>query len=174
MVAASVGSSPRARAEYLRYAAAEIVSIAPADNSESPRLLVRWDLPADLDLRHVDAAVVTMTVARTGEGPLGVQLHPVTRSWRAQEVSWAEGWEEDGGDFEAEVSSPAMVTERNGGRISIDVYLLIREMLAGTRSNFGFILVPDQGDASRLTPVAANQPARLADAKLIIAYRKPR
>ena len=161
-----------AMAGYLEFPAAEIVSIAPADRAESPRILVNWNLPANLDMRFVDAAVISIKLEKEGTKQLGVQLHPLTSAWSAQNASWTAGWTKAGGDFDQEVASPALLTNQNAGAVSIDVYLSIREILANQRSNYGFIIVPERAEGVALKPIAANEGARLANSKLILAYRE--
>jgi hypothetical protein len=163
-----------ARAEYLEIEASEIATIEPTDKSEAPRILVKWDLPKDLDKKIIDGAVVTMTVAVDGDSPLSLDVMPMTTSWSASTAAWSSGWSKEGGDFADSLPSPALVTDKNGGKISADVYPVLIEQIAGNLSNFGFIIVPDKDSDTKSKAVTANNPAKLADAKLIIAYRNRR
>jgi len=163
-----------AQAEFLEIQAKQIATIEPADKSAGPRIVVKWDLPADLEKKIVDAAVITMTVATTEKSALTLDVHPITASWAASSVDWATGWEKAGGDYDEDLPSTAIVTERNEGKISADVYLSVRDQIAGKRDNFGFILVPEVNDQAKISAIQANDATRLADAKLIIAYRNQR
>jgi hypothetical protein len=163
-----------AQAEFMEIEAKQIATIEPTDKSASPRIMVEWELPADLDKKIVDAAVITMTLPATKDEPLTVDVYPLTSSWDAKSSEWTSGWEKAGGDFDEDLPSTTIVTEKNDGKISADVYLSVRDQIAGKRSNFGFILVPVESEDAQLSSIQANDVTKLADAKLIIAYRNQR
>ena len=163
--------APAAWAEFMEIEASKIVTIEPADKSESPRILVKWDLPYELEGKIIDAAVVAITVPHEGDEPFEVDVHPMIKSWDAETARWDDGWEKEGGDFNEELPAPGLVSERNGGKISADVSLTVKGQIGGTASNFGFILVGQPNSQSKLKAISANDATRLADAKLIIAYR---
>ena len=167
-------SSGAARAEFLKIEAAQIATIEPADKSVAPRILVQWELPKDLSTKIIDGAVVTLTVPCEGGDAFEVDVHPLTKSWDAASVKWEDGWAQAGGDFQEESAAPALVSDRTGGRISADVYMTGKSQVEGTARNFGFILVSQSGVEAKIAAVSANEPSRLADAKLIIAYRNRR
>jgi len=48
------------------------------------------------------------------------------------------------------------------------------DQVAGRKSNFGFIVVPDPDSDCKIATMSANDGSRLSDAKLVIAYRKAR
>jgi hypothetical protein len=161
------------RAEYMEIAASQIVT-ATVGETASPSVLVRWELPQELDKLIIDAAVIAMTVPVDGAEPLEVDAHPILKSWDAKEAESAEEWSTGEKVYDDEVASPAIITEENAGKISLDVYLQVLDQIAGKAENFGFILVPESGATSKIQPIEANAPIPLADAKLIIAYRTQR
>jgi hypothetical protein len=162
------------RAEFLELEASQIVTIQPADKASSPRVLVQWSLPKDLSGKIIDAAVVTLTVPYEGAAPFEVHVHRVTRAWDAEAVEWSEGWSRGGGDFDDGLPSPAIITDRNGGKISADVYFAILDQISGKSDHFGFIVIPEEDTEARISSITPNAEAKLADAKLIIAYRERR
>jgi len=163
--------APTVRAEFLEIEATQIATIQPADKSAEPRILVEWILPKELEGKIVDGAAVSMTVPHQGDEPFEVDVHPMTKSWDATTAKWSDGWEKAGGDFNEELPSPGIVSERNGGKFSADVYLTVKGQIEGSVANFGFILIGQADSDSKLKAVSANDATRLADAKLIIAYR---
>lgn len=172
LLALSLAGS-QVRAEYMEIAASQIVTISAQKNA-NPSLLVQWDLPQGLDKLIIDAAVITMTVPVDGDAPLEVDAHPMLKSWDATEVESAEEWGKGEKVYDDEAASPAIITEENAGKISLDVYLQVLDQIAGKAENFGFILVPESDGTSKIQAIEANAPARLGDAKLIIAYRTQR
>lgn len=159
------------RAEFREIKASQIVTIAPEDKSAEPRILAQWDLPGDLDSMIIDGAFITMTVPYRGDEPLALTVMPLTRSWSGETASWTDGWSRVGGDFDTSQPAMGMVTERDEGKMQVDVYPALKQQLEGTAPNFGFALVSRGETASRLSTFEANDATRLADAKLIIAYR---
>ena len=162
------------QAKFIEIAASEIVTVEPSDKSESPRILVKWDLPADLDKKLIDGAVITMTVSVDGDDPLSIDVMPLTKAWNASTADWSSRWDRQGGDFSDSIPSPAIVTENNGRRISANVYEVVMDLISARRANFGFILVPDKSSTTKTRAISANDALKLADAKLIIAYRNRR
>ena len=166
--------SVTAQAARIELAASEIATIELSNSSLSPRVLVKWSLPEILSDKAIEAASVRLTLATEGETPLVVDLMPITTSWAATNVSWNSNWSAAGGDFEEAWQETAVVSGRNGGTVSFNVRHLVCEQIAGNRSNFGFIVVPDVTAQAELTSFQSNAAAKLADAKLIIVYRQTR
>lgn len=162
------------QAEFLELEATSIVTIEPADKSAGPRLLVRWELPKDLGEKIIDGAVVELSVPHEATAPFRVDVHPVTTDWDVETVAWSDGWTNAGGDFADSIVAPALVTERNEGKITGDVYQTVLDQIAGKVSNFGFIVVPEVTTEAQLTSATANDAKLKAAARLIIAYRKQR
>lgn len=163
-----------AAAEYLEIEASEIATIAPAVDGASASILVKWTLPSDLSGKIIDGAAVTMTLARDTDCVLDVTVYPVSKSWSAATVQWSTAWNRSGGDYSDSLPSPAVASASSGGKISANVYDAIQAQIAGLASNFGFIVVPDRNSGCRITAMTPNDNARLADAKLVIAYRTAR
>ena len=115
-----------------------------------------------------------MTVSVDGDAPLSIDVMPMTKAWNASTADWSSRWDRQGGDFSDSVPSPAIVTENNGRRISAKVYEVVMDLISARRANFGFILVPDNDSRTKTRSISANDVAKLADAKLIIAYRNRR
>jgi len=162
------------QAEYLEITASEIASIEPADKSASPRVLVKWTLPPNLKDKIVDAAVIDMEVPISTGMNVVVDVAPVKTAWSASSVSWSSGWSKAGGDYDMDVSSPAILTARNDYQVVADVYELILAQIAGERTDNGFIVVPEASEDGKLATVSANNVTSLSKAKLIIAYRNRR
>lgn len=163
-----------AAAEYREIQATEIVTIATADRDAAPRILVKWVLPEELATKIIDGAAISMTLTRSSDVVLGVDVYPLSRNWTAVTSSWQTGWSRAGGDFSDSLPSHAIATERNGGHVKLNVYDIVQDQIAGRRPNFGFIVIPSTGEQVRLSRVEANDAAKLSDAKLVIAYRDRR
>lgn len=161
-------------AEFMKIQASEIVTIQPADQSEGPRLLVRWKLPEELGELIVDGAAIEMKVPVEKGDDFPVQVAPLETNWSADEVAWADGWSKDGGDFSRDISSVAIVRSKRDMVIRADVYLTLLEQISGARQNFGFIVVSDPETQATIARITANDESGLAHAELIIAYRERR
>lgn len=163
-----------ATAEYLEVPASEIASIKDGSRTGTTRILVKWSLPDSLPSLVIDGAAVTMTLARDSNCSMEVSVYPVTRAWSSTTVGWDAGWSRAGGDFNDSLPAAAVVNRLTGGKISANVYDIVLDHLAGRRANFGFIVVPDSHSSCPMAEIAANDAGRLADAKLVIAYRHAR
>jgi hypothetical protein len=171
--AIALGSPSVVSAAFMEIAATEMVTIQPPDSSQSPRLLVRWELPAGLDSLIIDGAGIVMDVARTGGKPAAASVFPLTTAWSPGDVGWSDGWTKAGGDFDPTRLAPAVLRAESNAEVKTDVTLTIKAMIAGKMPNFGFIVIVDEKDA-RLAAVSANSSAALGKARLVIAYRKRR
>lgn len=165
--------SSLASAEFLTLEATKIVTIEPADKSESPRILVQWTLPKDLDEKIIDAVAIEMHIPVSAGDRVAVDVAAVEKEWASGTASWASGWEKDGGDFSLDESGVAIVTEKNQGTIRVDVREAVLSQIAGSKSNYGFVIVPKGAD-NRLKSIAADDETQLGKCKLIIAYRNRR
>lgn len=163
-----------AQAAFRTITAAEVISITPAVDGASPRILVKWELPADLADKEIDAAGVRIKLATSGSGDLPIEIHRVTRAWSATTVGWSAGWSNPGGDFSPKSESPGLATERNEGVVRLDVSNAVKDQFAGRASNFGFVIIPREGTDRTLDAVSANDGATLSRAELVIAYRDKR
>lgn len=174
VVLALVALPVAAQAAFRTILAAEVVSIAPEGVGASPRILVKWELPADLADKQIDAAGVRIKLATSGSGELPVDVHRITRAWSAVTVNWSAGWSNPGGDYSSKSESPGLVTERNEGVVRLDVSNAVKDYVAGRVSNFGFVIIPREGTDRTLQAVSANDGATLSRAELVIAYREKR
>lgn len=170
----TLASATWTEAARIEVAAAQVATIQPEDSSVSPRILVSWILPEELAGKEVEAAFAQFTLATIGEGELSVDMSPLEAPWTAQGASWTSGWSKDGGDFDDSWAETAVLTPENGGAVTMDVRQLVRDFIAGNRSNFGFILIPDSTAEKRLKSFDVNDSAKLRDAKLLIVYREAR
>lgn len=161
-------------AARIEVSASEIATIQPEDSTLSPRVLVKWSLPEGLSEKDIDAAFVRLTLVASGDEPLVVGMMPMKQEWTAAQAEWSSGWEKEGGGYDEVWTQTAVVTDRNGGAVTMDVRHLIRETIAGNRTDFGFIIVPDSTALGRLANFDANATAKLSGAKLTVVYRDKR
>lgn len=173
-IAALCLAGSHAQAEFMEIQASQIVTIESTEKEGKPSILVQWALPDDLDELIIDGAVITMTLPVDSASPMDVEVHRVEKAWNAVEVESLEAWAQGDKVYDADVTSPAIVTAENEGVISADVYLQIRDQVFGDVSNFGFIVVPAVDAVTAVEAIEANASDKLMDAKLIIAYRTRR
>jgi hypothetical protein len=119
----------------------QIAVIAPLDHSESPRLIVRFDVSEiDEDRRidfaqllfkgHLDCENLATEVAR-------IEAFPVLTEWQPGSVSWDTPWESDGGDFDTSRRKSNWIAVGDSAAMWLDV----TEILRGWRDE----IIPNEG-----------------------------
>lgn len=170
-IALTLAMTGRAAAEYMEIQASEIATIAESGRAAKPRIIVKWTLPEELGDLIIDGAAISMPVQRDTNCLLDVEVFPLSRSWSAFTTTWESGWTRAGGDYNDSLPSAAIATQQNEGNIRANVYDSIVDQVAGRKSNFGFIVIPDAESECRVATMTANDSAKRSTAKLIIAYR---
>jgi len=118
--------------------------VSPADARDS-RVLLQFELPPDvLDPRaRVDFATLVCTARIEGAEMGEIDVFPVTTEWKNEAVvSWSEGWERPGGDYDAGFLSNiySLRSEFGEKEIVIDVTEIVQKWQSGEIVNSGMIL----------------------------------
>lgn len=146
------------------------------------RMLLAFDLGAVPVGVRIESATLELDVTTDAGNVLA--LHALSRAWRegtcdgtaacnANGATWnttdgVTGWTQAGGDYGAEAAT-ALTIAAPGGRIVWEVGALIAEWYAGTRPNYGFVLI---GSGSPQTTVtSSDDPLATARPLLRIRYR---
>lgn len=72
------------------------------DTTLGARLLLKFDLPEQFQGQEIGSAWIEFDANLPVEGPdstLVMAIHPISRSWNEEEVSWLNPWNTPGGDF---------------------------------------------------------------------------
>lgn len=73
--------------------------------------------------------------------PLEVEVYPLGRSWDATNATWQQPWTEPGGDVDPEFFSVStLAAARPATLLRLDVTPMVRAMVKGDKSNYGFVL----------------------------------
>ena len=114
------------------------------DLSTGQRVLVKFDLPNDIDDKQIGRAFISFThnfAVKDGSGSLEFKVYPLTASWNAQEVDW-DSWTNDGGDFDKRKGYSFSLAPGPNTKFYIVVTEQSKCMADGELTNHGFILIP--------------------------------
>jgi hypothetical protein len=114
---------------------------------------------------------VPYTLASPDERTLELRIYPVTTAWTQGSVAWDTGWENPGGDFEADLYSPARVDLRSRtGTLVFDLTVALKEIVEGGMEDHGFLVSvrPSEADGIEADDLALFQ--NLASADLDVSY----
>jgi hypothetical protein len=143
-----------------------------SDGAGSSRIL--FDVSSIGDLGNVAISRATLTLSlsgSTGEGRQTLRLHPVTSSWSPGGASWT-GWSRPGGDFDETIYTRTELDLSRSGTVSIDATSLLKEMVEGGMTTYGFILTTDPGAGDGLSSDVVSRLQSLGSATLELKYRK--
>ena len=118
--------------------------VSPTDARDS-RLLLQFELPEDvLDSRaRVDFATLVCTARVEGAEMGEIDVFPVTTEWKNEAVvSWSDGWERPGGDYDGSFLSNiySLRSELGEKEIVIDVTEIVQRWQSGGIANNGMLL----------------------------------
>ncbi|MEZ5066433.1 MAG: hypothetical protein R3B81_17025 [bacterium] len=108
------------------------------------------EVPVGLAVRRatLQIPVANLELSRA----LTVRVHPVSTAWSPGSVSWDEGWQRPGGDFDDRLHARAELGRGHIGELSFDVTMLVKEIVAGNLENRGFLLTVDPREGLGLPP----------------------
>jgi hypothetical protein len=118
--------------------------VSPTDTRDS-RVLLYFELPADVmnSKARVDFATLLCKAQITGTDMGQIDVYPVTAEWKDRgTVSWSDGWEKPGGDYDA-ASLPSIYSlksEFGEKEIAIDVTEIVQKWQSGKIANNGMML----------------------------------
>jgi hypothetical protein len=118
--------------------------ISPGNDSLSSRVLLRFDLPSELDDKRIDYAEVVFkaevdTLSRYSVTFAG---YPVTRGWIGAGLSWSSPWTNEGGDYNDSLYETGLVKTRGDGTVRFDITRLVTAWQQGSLANYGLIIIP--------------------------------
>lgn len=143
-----------------------------SDAAGSSRVLIDVASIGDLGNVAISRATLTFTLSgSTGEGKVSLRLHPVTASWSPGSASWS-SWSRPGGDFEESVYTRTELDLGRSGTVSIDATPLLKEMVEGGMTTYGFLLTADSGGGDGLSSDAIGRLQNLGSATLELRYRQ--
>lgn len=132
------------------------------------RILFRVSLPPELTDVVIDYAKLTLKVDTTSVAPnelsLGLAVFPLTTSW-SPNVSWNNGWDTPGGDYDESVGLFALTSANKGGAIEFQLVEIVQAWVDGRMENNGLILLSAAEERQTLTLQGTT-----GDAKLTIYY----
>jgi hypothetical protein len=102
---------------------------------------------------------------------LELRVYPVTTAWTQGSVDWDSGWENPGGDFDADLYSPARVDLRSRtGILVFDLTVALKEIVEGGMDDYGFLVSvrPSEADGIAADDLAIFQ--NLGSAGLDVSY----
>jgi hypothetical protein len=118
--------------------------IAPANDSLSPRLLFKFDLPSKLNDKRIDFAEIVFhakidTLSRHSVLFAG---YPVTTNWNNAGISWSNPWTAEGGDYNDSLYEIGLIKTKGDGKIRFDITRLVKRWVHESVPNYGIIVIP--------------------------------
>ena len=134
-----------AEARKVELAPAKSVAIVSPTDARDSRVLLYFELPPDVmnSKARVDFATLVCTARIEGAEMGEIDVFPVTTEWKNEAVvSWSEGWERPGGDYDAGFLSNiySLRSEFGEKEIVIDVTEIVQKWQSGEIVNSGMIL----------------------------------
>jgi hypothetical protein len=115
---------------------------------------------------------IPFTLGATDERTLELRVYPVTTAWTQGSVAWDTGWENPGGDFDADLYSPAKVDlRRRTGALVFDLTVALKEIVEGGMDDHGFLVSvrPSEADGIAADDLAIFQ--NLGSSGLDVSYQ---
>ncbi|MGQ0723065.1 MAG: DNRLRE domain-containing protein [Candidatus Eiseniibacteriota bacterium] len=160
--AAMVAAAP-ALAETLRLAVKDMTTVQ--DGLGNSRVFFHLTDPGSLGDVAVSSASVQFELAGTTRaGSLDLAVHPVQTAWSPGAVTWSTAFDES-------VYGRTEVDLNRGGTVSLDVTLVVKEMLEGGVATNGFVLTAAAPDALGLQAADVSRFSNLASGAVEINYR---
>jgi hypothetical protein len=118
--------------------------MSPGNDSLSSRVLLRFDLPSELDDKRIDYAEVVFkaevdTLSRHSVTFAG---YPVTRDWIGAGLSWSSPWTNEGGDYNDSLYETGLIKARGDGTVRFDITRLVTAWQQRSLTNYGLIIIP--------------------------------
>jgi hypothetical protein len=137
-------SSPAFSDNRVDIEVSNVAVIAPANDSLSPRLLFKFDLPSKLDDKRIDYAEIvfyakTDTLSRHSVLFVG---HPVTTNWNNTGISWSNPWSTEGGDYNDSLYEIGLIKAGSDGKVRFDITRLVKRWVHDSVPNYGIIVIP--------------------------------
>ena len=121
-------------------------------SSDAGRILLKFDLPEELDKAFIDYAEVFFKAEPNPSSTHRVVISgfPLTRSWDKQTVSWSSPWTNDGGDYVDTIMVTCLDSKQESKLTSLDITGIVRLWIEEEISNFGLILMDSDREDGKL------------------------
>ncbi len=144
------------------------------DEAGASRILFRVDHLDRLEHSLLRKAQLRIPYAlgSTDERTLELRVYPVTTAWTQGSVAWDIGWENPGGDFDADLYSPARVDLRSRtGTLVFDLTVALKEIVEGGMDDYGFLVSvrPSEADGIAANDLAIFQ--NLGSASVDVSFQ---
>lgn len=148
LMLALVSHSPCFAAKTTLSASSEAIITAP-DSSET-RFMVAFDMPEFSREDETYHAEITFRISGL-EDLTEVELYELSGSWSPGSVEWSSRWGEEGEGIRAERLDSWIADDKTGDLVKFIVTESVRDLAAGERTNYGYIVVCTNEDHPRLT-----------------------
>ena len=139
-----------AHSAYWESPITQVGVISPNPSSEAGRILVKFDLPEQLNGAFIDYAELSFTATPdTGSSYICLLgAFPVTKSWESGVISWSGGWNNAGGDYTDSMYACTLIRTSPDLPTTIDISGIVQSWVDGALRNYGLIIMPLE-DANR-------------------------
>jgi hypothetical protein len=153
LIAASLVPSATHGGQISLLRSQRVAVIAPLDCSESPRLVVGFDLSVLEDDRRIDFAQLLfegyLDRVDSAAEVARIEALPVTTEWEPAGVSWEAPWDSTGGDFDSSRRKSNWVVVGDSTAMWLDVTKIVKDWNDATIPNHGIIVkISDSEDAT--------------------------
>lgn len=150
--------------ETLRLAVQDMTTVE--DGAGNARILFKMADPGNLGYVAISRASIQFDLTGTPRsGRLGLQVHPVTTTWSPGAVAWST-------DFDESVYGRTEVDLGRSGPVSLDITLLVKEILESGATSLGFVLTTQPSETTGLQSADLSRFANLGSATVEIKYRR--
>jgi hypothetical protein len=157
-------AGPPSYGETLRLAVEDMTTVE--DGAGNARVFFRMADPGSLGYVAISRASIQFDLAGTPRsGRLGLRVHPVAATWSPAAVAWST-------DFDESVYCRTEVNLDRSGPVSLDITLLVKEILESGSTSFGFVLTTQATEATGLQMTDLSRFANLGSATVEIKCRR--
>jgi hypothetical protein len=133
-----------AHSAYWESSITQVGIISPGPTSDAGRILVKFELPEQLNGALIDYAELMFTATPdTGSGYICILgAFPVTKNWESGVVSWSGGWDNAGGDYTDSMYACSLIRTSPDLITRIDISGIVQSWVDGDLPNYGLIIMP--------------------------------
>jgi hypothetical protein len=163
-ILAGVLAGPPTYGETLRLAIEDMTTVE--DGAGNARVFFKMADPGSLGYVAISRASIQFDLTGTPRsGRLGLRVHPVAAAWSPGAVAWST-------DFDESVYGRTELDLGRSGPASLDITLLVKEVLESGATSFGFVLTTQTTEGAGLQVADLSRFANLGSASVEIKYRK--
>ena len=143
------------------------------NDDNGPRLLRYFELPENVNGKHIDYAEISASGDFPSYGRLNLitmEFYPVTTEW-GNDPNWRYPWAENGGDFDEDERNFYTVHAGTSRKVMFDITPVVNAWNNGNSDNHGVIVVPRKMNRLAYKSFQHNSPI-LSRIKLKIHYSR--